>query len=73
MSPWSLVTPCLGPDTLASLCAACDAASEGKCGDPVPWYSPGAPGEAWGTGGSDKELLKSRMRREMERRDGGLV
>lgn len=44
MSPWSLVTPCLGPDTLASLCAACDAASEGKCGDPVPWDSPG---EAW--------------------------
>ena len=43
MSPQSLVTPmspCLGADTLASLCAAGDAAGEGKCRGPCAAVQP---------------------------------
>lgn len=75
MSPRSLVTPCLGPDTLASLCAACDAACESKCGDPVPWYNPGVPGGLGALRGVTHEspgpLGLGRPQEEDEERDGG--
>lgn len=73
MSPWFLVTPCLGPDTLAGLCAACDAASEGECGEPGTALGfLGGPGALEGvTPESPGPLALGIPQEQDEERDGG--